>query len=294
MFKSIPHGVYGYRFSEPDMDSLLNLYCVGYYRVTNRDYSWHGRQRQDGPLYLFQYTLSGFGIVEIGGTSYTVSPNHAFMVEIPGDHHYYLPPQSDHWEFIFILVRPSHLTDIWEQIVQRVGPVSKIPLDSSPVHSIINLYREASMDRIDDIFRASAIVYHFIMELYRFSRLPSSSQEEWPQSLRDAVQFMNDRYQQPIGLEQIADYAGLSKYHFNRLFTRTTGQTPIQHLTQIRLEKAVDLIKNTALSFEEIAKQVGYTGGSYFTKVFKHHIGCSPSDYRHGNAMQPVNRMTLR
>ncbi|RIX59544.1 AraC family transcriptional regulator [Paenibacillus nanensis] len=294
MFKSIRHGVYGYRFSEPDMDSLLNLYCAGYYRVTNRDYCWHGRQRQDGPLYLFQYTLSGYGIVEIGGTPYTVSPNHAFMVEIPGDHHYYLPPQSDHWEFIFILVRPSHLTDIWENIIQRVGPVPKIPLDSSPIHSIYNIYREASMDRIDDIFRASALVYHFIMELYRFSRLPSSSQEEWPQSLRDAVQFMNDRYQHPIGLEQIADYAGLSKYHFNRLFTRTTGQTPIQHLTQIRLEKAVDLIKNTALSFEEIAKQVGYTSGSYFTKVFKHHIGCSPSDYRHGNAMLPVNRMTLR
>ncbi|MDQ6417938.1 AraC family transcriptional regulator [Paenibacillus sp. LHD-117] len=294
MFKSIQHGVYGYRFSEADMDSVFQLYCAGYYRVTNRDYSWHGQQRQDGPLYLFQYTISGFGAIVIDGVSHAVSPNQAFMVEIPGDHHYYLPPQSDHWEFIFILIRPYHLTAIWEDIVHRIGHVPIIPLDSSPIHSIYNLYREASTDRIDDITRASALVYHFIMELYRFSRLPSSSQEEWPQSLRDSIRYMNSHYHLPIGLEQIADHAGLSKYHFNRLFTRTTGQTPIQHLTQIRLEKAVELIKSTSWSLEEIAKQVGYTSGSYFTKVFKQHVGCSPSDYRHGNAILPVSRMNLR
>ncbi|MCR2806870.1 AraC family transcriptional regulator [Paenibacillus soyae] len=294
MFKSLSHGIYGYRFSEGDMDSVFQLYCAGYYNETDRDYSWHGRQRQDGPLYLFQYTISGFGAVVIDGVTHNVPPNHAFMVEIPGDHHYYLPPQSEHWEFIFILVRPYHLKALWEETVRRIGPVSAIPLDSPPIHAIYNLYREASTNRIDDLYRASALVYSFMMELHRFSRLPSSSQEEWPSAIRDSILYMNSHFHQPIGLEQIAEQAALSKYHFNRLFTRTTGQTPIQHLTQIRLEKAVELIRSTSLSLEEIAGQVGYASGSYFTKVFKQHIGCSPSDYRHGNAVVPVNRMTLR
>lgn len=294
MFKSIRHGVYGYRFSEGDMDSVFNLYCVGYYNVTNPDYSWHGMQRQDGPLYLFQYTLSGFGTVVIDGVSHSVSPNQAFMVEIPGDHHYYLPPQSDHWEFIFILIRPSNLTELWENIIQRLSPIPIIPLDSSPIHSIYHLYREASTNRIGDLFRASSLVYHFVMELYRFSKLPSSSQEDWPQSIRDSIQYMNEHYHLAISLEQIAEHIGLSKFHFNRLFTRTTGRTPIQYLTQIRLEKAVDLIRTTTHNFEEIAQQIGLTSGSYFAKVFKLHIGCSPSDYRHGNTIIPVNRMTVR
>jgi AraC family transcriptional regulator of arabinose operon len=276
------------------MDSVFQLYCAGYYRVSNRDYSWQGLQRQDGPLYLFQYTISGYGTVDIDGIAHNVPPNHAFMVEIPGNHHYYLPPQSDHWEFIFILVRPSNLTAIWEELRTLVGHVPEIPLDSPPIHAICNLYREASANRIGDVFQGSSLVYHFIMELYRFARLPSPSQDEWPQSVRDAIGYMATHFHLPIGLEQIAEHAGLSKYHFNRLFTRTTGRTPIQQLTQIRLEKAVDLIRSTSLTIEEIAIGIGYTSGSYFTKVFKLHIGCSPSDYRHGNTVIPVNRMTVR
>lgn len=294
MLKSIRHGVYGYRFSEGDMDSVFHLYCAGYYRVTGNDYSWHGMQRQDGPLYLFQYTISGCGTIVIDGNEHRVAPGYAFMVEIPGDHHYYLPPGSDHWEFIFLQVRPSGLTEIWEDAVRRIGPVPYLPADSSPIHALSNLYLEASMNRIVDVLQASSLVYHFMTELYRYSRLPSHRQEEWPFSIRDAIDFMNASFHEPIGLDQIAERAGLSKYHFNRLFTRTTGRTPIQHLTQIRLEKAVELIRSTSSSFEEIAHRIGYTSGSYFTKVFKHHIGCSPSDYRHGHTVLPVNRMTVR
>lgn len=294
MFESLRHGVYGYRFSESDMDSVFQLFCVGYYRVTEHDYSWHGLQRQDGPLYLIQYTLSGYGAIEIGGEQQLVPPQHAFMVEIPGDHHYYLPPESEHWEFIFVLMRPHNLQSIWEDIIRKAGPVPRIPLDSTPIHAICSLYREASMNRISDLYQASTLVYHFMMEMYRFSRLPSSQKEDWPLAVHGSIQYMNAHYHQPIGLEQIADHVGLSKYHFNRLFTRITGRSPIQYLTQIRLEKAAELIRYSSLSFEEIAQKVGYASGSYFTKVFKQHIGCSPRDYRSGKSTIPLNRITLR
>ncbi len=294
MFKSIRHGVYGYRFSEGSMDSIFQLYCVGYDKVDSHAYSWHGLRRMDGPLYLFQYTISGRGEIIIGGESHTVEPHHAFMVEIPGDHHYYLPRHSDHWEFIFVLVRPDHLSDIWTDIVRRTGYIPHIPLDSAPIHSLCNLFREAGMNRIRDLLHASALVYHFMTELYRFSRFPSSPLEQWPQAVRSSIQYMNDHYHSPISLEQIAERAGLSKYHFNRLFTRTTGQAPIQHLTQLRLEKAVELIRSTNRPIEEIAGLVGYASGSYFAKVFKLHIGCSPSELRQGSAILPVSRITLR
>lgn len=294
MFESLRHGVYGYRFLETHMDSVFQLYCVGYDRVTEHNYSWHGLERQDGPLYLIQYTVSGYGAIEIAGKHHLVPPHHAFLVEIPGEHHYYLPPESEHWEFIFVLMRPYNLTMLWEDIIRKAGPVTRIPLDSSPIHAMVNLYREASMNRINDQYQASSLVYHVMMELVRYSGLPSSQKEDWPQAVRESIRYMNAHYDKPVGLEQIADHVGLSKYHFNRLFTRITGRSPIQYLTQIRLEKAAELIRYSSLSFEEIAQKVGYASGSYFTKVFKQHIGCSPRDYRSGKSTIPLNRITIR
>ncbi|WP_020618392.1 AraC family transcriptional regulator [Paenibacillus daejeonensis] len=293
MFKSIRHGMYGYRFAEGANQPLYQLYSVGYDRVTDPEYSWHGLHRQDGPLYLFQYTVSGHGRVDIAGTSHQVGSNQALLVEIPGDHRYYMPADTTYWEFIYVLFRPFHLQQLWQDMLEQVGPTPVIPMDSPVIHAINNLYNEASSNRIHDVYRASALVYHFFMELYRFSCLPSYSEHEWHPAVQESIEFMQKNYHLAIGLDQIAAHAGLSKYHYTRLFTKTTGRTPLQHLTRTRLEKAVELIRSSTWSMEEIAHRIGFTSGSYFTKVFKLHVGCSPSEFRQGQAVLPVHRMTF-
>jgi len=289
MFDFLRHGVYGYRFPEAPADSIFQLYCVGYEKVTSRDYIWHGLSRQDGPLYLFQYTISGSGAIEIAGTNALVPPNHAMMVEIPGDHRYYLPAESDHWEFVFILIRPYNLKSLWDEMIRQAGHILHLPLDSLPLQALSHLYRQASTDQIHDRCQASALVYHFLMELYRFIVLPADPQAKWPPAVREAVRYMNTHYHQPLSLEQIAAHIGLSKYHFNRLFTRTTGRTPLSHLTETRLKRAVDLIRYSTYTLEEIAWQIGYTSGSYLSKIFQRHFGCSPRDFRNGKGNVPFS-----
>jgi len=290
MFDFLRHGVFGYRFPENPVDSIFQLYCVGYEKVTSRDYSWHGLTRQDGPLFLFQYTLSGHGAIELDGTIRTVPPHHAFLVEIPGDHHYFLPGESSHWEFIFILVRPYHLRSLWDEMIRQTGHILHLPQDSLPIQAICSLYRQASSEQIQDLYQASSLVYHFIMELYRYILLPADPESHWPPSVREAVRYMKTHYHLPVSLEQIASHVGLSKYHFNRLFTRTTGQTPLSHLTQIRLKRAVDLIRYSTCTLEEIAWQVGYTSGSYLSKIFQQHFGLSPREFRHGKGNEQPGR----
>ncbi len=96
--------VFGFRFSDTQNDLFCQLFAIGYDWITPaHTYHWDGLKRIDGPLCLFQYTVSGKGMLEAGGITHSIQKGQAILVDIPGDHRYYLPEASSHWAFYFIL-----------------------------------------------------------------------------------------------------------------------------------------------------------------------------------------------
>lgn len=83
-----------------------------------------------------------------------------------------------------------------------------------------------------------------------------------------------------LSLEKAAREAGLSPYYFSRLFKRETGDTFIDYVTKIRIEKAKQLVRDPKRSMKEVCFEVGYRDPAYFTRVFKKMVGCTPSQYR--------------
>ncbi len=287
-------GTYGYRFSEKSGPPLYQLFAVGHERVGTADYCWDGMKRTDGPLYLFQYTLSGRGCLRMRDKVYEIRAGEAILAEIPGDHTYYLPPDSPEWEFYFVLVRPDQLRDMWRETEERLGCRASFPIDSAPVRALETIYREARLDRIADAYRASSLVYQFMAELCRYAMSARrNDRHQWPEAIRAAMSFIERRYADHISVEQIAQAAGMSKYHLIRSFAKATGHTPVEVMTRLRLKQSVDLLLHTDLPVEEIATTCGYSSGSYFIKVFKRHIGCPPGEFRSGKDMLPVNRLTI-
>ncbi len=69
-------------------------------------------------------------------------------------------------------------------------------------------------------------------------------------------------YDQPLDLEQLAAVAGISKYHFQRLFTATYGMSPAEHLSRRRVERAQDLLRATNLTVTEVCMAVGFFSSS--------------------------------
>lgn len=92
------------------------------------------------------------------------------------------------------------------------------------------------------------------------------------------LNFFEEHYSDRISLEQIAENMYLSPFYISKIFKSETGDTPIRHLIDIRLEKAMELLKEGGTeSIQEVAASVGYDDAYHFSKLFKKKYGISPS-----------------
>lgn len=98
--------------------------------------------------------------------------------------------------------------------------------------------------------------------------------------LSRVLAFMEAKLAEHASLDDFAAIAGLSRYHFTRMFTRATGSAPMQYYRQLRMERAKTLLRTTDLSVADIGVQLGYAGTSHFIQVFRKSAGMTPSAYR--------------
>ncbi len=91
---------------------------------------------------------------------------------------------------------------------------------------------------------------------------------------------MRQYYQESISIDDICNLIYLSPSHFKRIFKGYTGRTPHQYLTEIRLEKARELLELNKNSIEDTAKLCGFVNAGHFAVSFKRNTGLSPSQYR--------------
>lgn len=91
--------------------------------------------------------------------------------------------------------------------------------------------------------------------------------------------FIDNNFSQQIDLDNIADEACFSKFHFTRLFKKVYNQTPHQYLTLIRIQKAKQyLSKNTSVA--DVCFAVGFDSITSFTGLFKRTVGLPPFEYQ--------------
>ncbi len=95
-----------------------------------------------------------------------------------------------------------------------------------------------------------------------------------------AKDLADARYAEPLGVEDLARAAGLSRAHFSREFRRTFGESPHAYLLTRRLERAAALLRNTDNSVAEICLAVGLQSIGSFTTSFSRTYRCSPTAYR--------------
>lgn len=108
----------------------------------------------------------------------------------------------------------------------------------------------------------------------------SGSQLEIYERLGCARKFIDEYYDTPLDLSEIAQQAGFSRFHFIRLFRKVYNKTPHQYLIQKRIEQARYLLVSSELSITEICFAVGFQSLGSFSTLFDKYTGDSPSIYR--------------
>ena len=99
--------------------------------------------------------------------------------------------------------------------------------------------------------------------------------------LKTAVDFIDSHYmEEDISLNTVANVANVSSNHFSALFSQNMGQTFIEYLTTLRMNKAKELLRCTGMRSSEIAGEIGYKDAHYFSYLFKKTQGMTPRDYR--------------
>ena len=98
-----------------------------------------------------------------------------------------------------------------------------------------------------------------------------------------AKSFIGENYaDSSLSVEVLCSYLHLSPTYFSTLFKREVGMSFIAYLTEVRMERAAQLLRETEEKTYLIAEQTGYTDPNYFSYVFKRRFGVSPSQFRAG------------
>ncbi|MBE6014298.1 MAG: response regulator [Lachnospiraceae bacterium] len=108
-----------------------------------------------------------------------------------------------------------------------------------------------------------------------------SSAKRYVDVITRAQSIIGEQYmQEDISLNTVADMVGMSPSYFSSVFSREVGKTFVEYLTEIRMDKAKELLICSAMKTSDIGHKVGYKDSHYFSYIFKKKQGCSPKEYR--------------
>lgn len=100
--------------------------------------------------------------------------------------------------------------------------------------------------------------------------------------VKRVMDYMKANLHEEVSLDELAGVISLSRFHFCSAFRRTTGRTPHEMLTHLRIDRACELLADPDRSVTSVAFSVGYESHSGFSASFRRTVGVSPSQYRRG------------
>ncbi|WP_438446035.1 helix-turn-helix domain-containing protein [Gorillibacterium sp. sgz5001074] len=139
-----------------------------------------------------------------------------------------------------------------------------------------NLYAQLSEIRDPKLYAAwfrEKVTGPFLKELLE------RSDTQVKRMIEEAMIYLQTHYMKDISLDSCADHTGTNPFFLSKSFKQVTGKNFIDYLTELRLEKAKELLRESELRINDVAEQVGYQH-SYFNRIFKKLEGMTPTRYR--------------
>lgn len=241
--------------------SAGHFYCNSDYRVARDKYD----------SILVTHIIRGSFSFCAKGQEFTVKTGETAIIDCFGSHTYYT---NDSFEAYWVHINGSNIKEIFDELTDRFG--NTLCYNPDIEVKIKDIYNIVKNNNGISEYQISSNIYGLIISLFGAGENSAAGNS----MIHLSIDYMNQNYQNKIGIEDIAGHINLSPSQFSRQFKKQTGTSPYEYLLGIRLAKAKELLKNTSLPVSEISYQAGFANESNFIYFFKKHEGISPLKFR--------------
>lgn len=226
-----------------------------------------------GSMQVFRPGDAGFINANVLHMTHAPNPDASLQIE-----HLFLP------EFIF----GQAGSDIEARYIRPVLRKKRLDLYRfDPPDRAIELMRQANelhLERREGFeLHIRALMSELWLELFRQTRsfhADNPLQDLDDSRIKQMLAYISDHCSQKLSLAEIAQAGYVGERECFRIFRRNLNMTPLDYLVRKRLDLACEHLKNTSLPVQDIAMNCGFNSNSYFTKVFREHLGLTPREYR--------------
>lgn len=272
-------------FHVPSLVSDLELYYCGIEKVVpSFNCGPYIRDR-----YLIHYIVSGKGFFEYRDRKHAVTAGEIFVI-VPGELTYYETDPDDPWTFCWFAFDGRRAKEMlnraglsMDEPVQAIRGGDRLPVHVNELIATLQAYSGRELP--------ASLIHGLLYQLFgvlEVSHLASRSDLPRRSDAADyvgkALKFIEYQYQSPIAVKNIADYVGLERTYFTKLFTKATGESPQRYLIKYRIDQARRLLATSDMTVAQIGRSVGIPELAYFSRLYKKIVGTAPK--QHGKAMQ--------
>lgn len=254
-------------------------------RTPPEQYDFDGRSRGPAEWVLLQHTLAGRGELEYENTRHVLTPGSTMLLCLPHPPptHRYWRDKKNTWRFMYVCLTGHEAVRAIRHTIARLSPVLHEPDRLEP--AIADIVRDAIAGNLNDPHTNSTRAYALAMSILAIANETNTdtATNAMPPEVAAAIDLARRRFADPIGVDDMAFAAALSRYHFSRLFKHHTGQPPGEFLRRQRLRVATGLLQSTDLPLKAIAMKCGFPNADYLARCFRKAHGVSPNAFRHAS-----------
>lgn len=267
-----------------DISKPLVVGSCGHYRFSGND-RFHTRRPGGRVDYQLLYVAAGKAHFYLAGEDRILTAGN-MVLYLPGEMQDYVYYGEDQPEIFWVHFTGSEV----DEMLKHYG-ITESTFFSGSGEIYAQLFKQMISElktcRQDYEELLAMYLRQIFIQIHRSSDLGRSETEpKLRAEMEIALQYFHEHYMEPIGIEEYARSRGMSVSWFLRCFRQYTKQSPMQYITAVRLNNAVELLENTNCNIAEIAAMTGYENPLYFSRIFRKVKGMSPSQYRKTNALK--------
>lgn len=261
--------------SDEDMKLPFYVTSAGSWR-----HQTHIKRQGEFPDYQWIQCIKGRGELRVNDEVYIIKENEGMFLTPHVPHEYY--PVTSEWQVCWVSFNGSVIDDIMLSL-QFINSGKIVLTHAESLYRILQeLMNRLEENHTSSTMQCSELLYSVILKLRQDSvYIESKSRLQQITQLNPALRYIEEYYHQPLTLEVLAQQLNVTEQYTCLLFQQSLGIRPFEYVTRVRIQKAKKLLlKNSQISVQDIARQVGYEHPSYFIKRFKEQENVTPTVFR--------------